>query len=272
MSKNQKRTVIAVAIAAAAVFTVNYFRHNYVVPVLMYHSVKQEVPAGNRLIVSSAAFDRQMEFLKRNHYNVVPLEEVVRLVKGKQAVPARTVVITFDDGYADNYSVAFPVLKKYGIPATIFIIVNEVGRPGMLTWEQIRIMRDSGLISFGSHTLNHPYLVDVTSLEELKKELIGSRRVLEEKLGRPVNTFCYPGGGFNQRVRQAVIDAGYTAAVASNPGKRFANDDLFALKRLRISENAANLFVFWVESSGYYNLMRESKGKKKGKNKGKQEY
>jgi peptidoglycan/xylan/chitin deacetylase (PgdA/CDA1 family) len=272
MSKNQKRTVIGVVIAAAAVFTVNYFRHNYVVPILMYHSVKQEVPAGNKLIVSSAAFDRQMEFLGRNHYNVVPLEAVVRLIKSKQAVPERTVAVTFDDGYADNYSVAFPVLKKYNLPATIFVIVSEIGRPGMLTWEQIRIMRDSGLITFGSHTLTHPYLINIESSEELKRELLDSKKVLEEKLNRPVNTFCYPSGRFNQKVRQAVIDAGYAAAVASNPGKRFPNDDLFALKRLRISENAANLFVFWVESSGYYNLMRETKRKKNNNNNNNQEY
>ncbi|MFA5117613.1 MAG: polysaccharide deacetylase family protein [Candidatus Omnitrophota bacterium] len=269
MFRNKKRAVILAVIAVAAVFAVNYLRHHYVVPVLMYHSVKPQVPQGNRLIVSSAAFDRQMEFLKRNHYNVVPLDEIVRLIRDKQPVPERTVALTFDDGYLDNYSVAFPVLKKYGLPATVFLIVNEIGRPGMLTWEQVSIMRDSGLISFGSHTLNHPYLIDVTSAEELKKELIGSRKVLEEKLGRPVNAFCYPAGGFNPGVRQAVIDAGYSMALATNPGRDFADDDLFAFKRLRISENAANLFVFWVESSGYYNMMRESKGKKKGKNKGK---
>jgi peptidoglycan/xylan/chitin deacetylase (PgdA/CDA1 family) len=142
----------------------------------------------------------------------------------------------------------------------------------MLTWEQIRAMRDSGLISFGSHTLNHPYLVDVKSAEELKKELIDSRKALEEKLGLPVNVFCYPAGGFNSSVRQAVIDAGYSVALATNPGRDFADDDLFAFKRLRISENAANLFVFWVESSGYYNMMRESKRKKNGKPNGKQQY
>ncbi|MFA6216864.1 MAG: polysaccharide deacetylase family protein [Candidatus Omnitrophota bacterium] len=265
MFKHKKPAVIIGVVAAAVIFLVNYARHNYVLPILMYHSVKQKVPPGNRLTVSSGTFERQMEFLKRNRYAVVPLEEAVRLVKDKQAPPARTVAITFDDGYGDNYTEAFPILKKYNLLATIFIIVNEIGQPGMLTWEQIHIMQDSGLISFGSHTLNHPYLVKIDSLEALKSELFDSKKIMEKELSRPVNTFCYPSGRFNQKVRQVVVDAGYTAAVASNPGKNFPSDDIFALKRLRISENSSNLFIFWVESSGYYNMMRESKRKSRGK-------
>ena len=99
------------------------------------------------------------------------------------------------------------------------------------------------------------------SEEELKNELQGSKKILEEKLARKIDIFCYPGGRFNEKIRQAVIDAGYQVAVATNPGKKIPDNDIFALKRIRISKNCDNLFVFWVEISGYYNLMRENRHK-----------
>jgi len=238
-----------------------FIRQQYLLPIAMYHSVAPSVPEGNRLIVSVKTFERQMEFLKEHKYNVISLEEAGELIGNKKKIPARTLVITFDDGYKDNYTYAFPVLRKYNLPATIFIIVNEVGRPDRLSWDQIKEMRDSGLVTFGSHTLSHPFLECVEDDQKLLEETEGSRRILQEKLGIPVNTFSYPCGRLNARVRECAINAGYKAAVATNPGKKMVNNDIFALKRLRISENSANLFVFWAETSGYYNFIRENRHK-----------
>ncbi len=105
------------------------------------------------------------------------------------------------------------------------------------------------------------YLPDAALESSIEKELRDSKKVLEEKLGRRVDIFCYPGGRFNAKIREATIAAGYEAAVATKPGKGFLNDDIFALKRLRISSNAGNLFIFWVETSGYYTFISESKPK-----------
>ena len=85
---------------------------------------------------------------------------------------------------------------------------------------------------------------------------------MEEELGAEVNAFSYPEGMFNKIIKQLVMDAGYKLAVATNPGKKFSSDDIFVLKRLRISRNSNNLFIFWVETSGYYNFMREHRHKK----------
>jgi peptidoglycan/xylan/chitin deacetylase (PgdA/CDA1 family) len=126
-----------------------------------------------------------------------------------------------------------------------------------LTWDEIKVMQDSGLITFGSHTLSHKYLEEFKNEEDLKKEVFDSKRILEEKLGRKVNIFSYPTGRFTPRMRQMVIDAGYKVAVTTSPGKNFANNDIFALKRLRISATCDNLFVFWVETSGYYTFLKE---------------
>lgn len=253
------------AIFISVLLLVGFIRQQYVVPILMYHSVNPTAVAKNRLAVSVNTFERQMHFLKSHNYNVVSLDVIASLIKNRKKMPPKTVALTFDDGYKDNYTYAFPILKKYNLPVTIFIIVNEVGRPqsDRLSWDEIKIMQDTGIINFGSHTLTHKYLEEIKTEGELTKEIFDSKRILEEKLGKQVNAFSYPSGSFTAGMRQLVIDAGYKLAVATNPGKRFASDDVFALKRLRISSNAGNLFIFWVEASGYYNFMREHRRKKR---------
>lgn len=261
MFKQKRLAVISGVIILVFIAAAGFIRQQYLLPVAMYHSVAPVVPAGNVLTVSLKTFERQMAFLKRHKYNVITLEEAGELIAGKKKIPARTLVLTFDDGYKDNYTCAFPVLKKYSLPATIFVIVSEVGKPGRLSWAEMEEMRDSGLITFGSHTLTHPFLECVDDDQKLTEETAGSRGMLQEKLNKPVNTFSYPCGRFNARVRRSAVDAGYKVAVVTNPGKKSPNGDVFALKRLRISENAANLFIFWAETSGYYNFIRENRHK-----------
>ncbi|MBI4707421.1 MAG: polysaccharide deacetylase family protein [Candidatus Omnitrophica bacterium] len=262
----KKCKVIGFLFIIVLFFTVSaviVFNRNYVPAILMYHSVYSNPDPENRLAVSTEIFERQMRFLKEYRYNVVTLEALADLIKNKKKIPRNTVAITLDDGYKNNYTDAFPILKKYNLPANIFIIVNEVGRPqnDRLNWSQIQEMQDSGIFTIGSHTLGPEPLVNIHDEAVVKEEIFVSKKILEEKLGRKVNIFSYPEGRFNPQIRQMVIDAGYKAAVTTNPGKEFSNNDVFALKRLRISANAGNLFVFWVESSGYYNFMRESRKK-----------
>ena len=242
-----------------------FVRTKYVVPILMYHMVDPRAWRADALTVSDRAFRRQMQFLRARRYNVIPLEEVADLVKNKKPIPPKTVAITFDDGYRNSYTCAFPILKEYRIPATVFIIVNEVerARGDRLSWIQIREMRDSGLVSIGSHCLGPDPLIKIKSEEALRKEIVDSKNILEGKLGTAIHAFSYPEGMFTPRIRQLVIDAGYTLAVATNPGKAYPSDDVFALKRLRISENCRNMFVFLVESSGFYTWIKENKRRHK---------
>jgi peptidoglycan/xylan/chitin deacetylase (PgdA/CDA1 family) len=229
----------------------------------MYHSVSPYESTLEKLRVSPDTFERQMHFLKSHHYNVISLESLGNLIRQKKKIPPKTAVITLDDGYKDNYIYAFPILKKYNLPATVFIIVNEVARSqgDRLSWDEIKEMLNSGLISIGSHCLGPEPLTNIKSEEILRKEIFDSKKVLEAKLGTKINTFAYPEGRFNDKIKKLVSKAGYTVAVATSPGKKFSDNDLFALKRLRISENAANLFVFWVKLTGYYNFMREHRHK-----------
>jgi len=263
--------VLGLGLLAGLWFT-NSLRDKYVLPIIMYHEVFPGSDPGYGLAVSTATFERQMAFLKRHSYNVMPLSEAVGLIREKKKFPPRAVVITFDDGYRNNYAYAFPILKKYGLSATLFIIVNEVGRRGAsgerdrLSWDEIKEMQESGLVTIGSHALGPDPLIKINSPQELKRQISGSKSALEERLGRKIDFFSYPEGMFDGQIRQMVINSGYKAAVATNPGPKYPNDDLFALKRIRISENASNMFVFAVETSGYYTFMKEYKKRKNAKN------
>lgn len=272
MPKLKKLTKVSIVLFIA-VFAITAFilSKNYVAPILMYHSVHPDSNPNNRLEISVASFERQMQFLKKHNYNVVTVEELSGLIRERKRIPPRTVAITFDDGYKDNYTYAFPVLKKYKIPATMFVIINEIGRPqaDRLSWDQIKTMLDSGLVTFGSHAIGPEPLTNIYSSRAVKSEIssyfknqiFNSKKILEEKLGREITVFSYPEGRFNGAIRKLVIEAGYKAAVATNPGKKFPDDDIFALKRLRISSTCDSLLVFWIESSGFYNFIREMRHK-----------
>jgi peptidoglycan/xylan/chitin deacetylase (PgdA/CDA1 family) len=238
-----------------------FLRRIYVAPVLMYHAITPLARPNNRLEITPVAFERQMRFLKKHKYNVIPLEKLAELIREKKKIPPRSLAITLDDGYRDNFTYAFPILKKYNLPATVFPIFREIGRPQQdrLSWEEIKTMQDSGLVTFGSHALGPEPLVNIKSEGSLKSEIFDSRKLLEEKLGKEVACFSYPEGMFNAHIRQLVKDAGYKLAVTTSPGRKFADNDIFALKRLRISANCGNLFIFWFESSGIYTFIKEKR-------------
>jgi len=260
MFKRKTLIVIPSAIILFLFLTGNFLQRIYVPPILMYHYVYHGANPNDRLVVTPRTLERQMRFLKKYRYNVLPLKELANLIRDKKRIPTRAVAITFDDGFKNNYTFAFPILKKYNLPATMFIIVNEVGRPDKMSWEEMKIMRDSGIIDFGSHALGAEPLINIKSDSELKRQVFDSKKILEEKLNKEASMFSYPEGRFNPKIRQLVIDAGYKGAVATSPGKNFANGDIFALKRLRISSNADNLFVFWFEATGVYTFLKERRG------------
>jgi len=267
-----RRRIIIIFLAAVFLFAgiaASFLRKNYAVPVIMYHRVLTNPDPGYKLAVSSRDFYRQMRFLKENNFNVLPLSELVRLVGEKKKLPPRTIAITFDDGYRDNYICAFPILKKFRLPATIFVIVDEIGRINSsgirdrVSWEEIALMRDSGVVSIGSHSLGPEPLINIDSEKEIRNQIFNSKRILEEKLGEEVSIFSYPEGMFNQKIKDLVIAAGYKGAVATVPGREYPDDDIFTLKRIRIAGNASNLFIFAVETSGFYMVIKEYKKARK---------
>lgn len=250
---------IAIAAAAAALAAVSglalFMKTAYVVPVLMYHSIDDKY-MDTKLSVSPESFERQMAFLKKHRYNAVGLDKIVGYMQKEEKIPPRTVAVTFDDGLYNNYKYAYPALKKYGIPATIFVIVGKVGQPGYLGWKEIKEMSDSGLVTIGSHTISHLWL-PAMGTKQLMHELKDSKEALEKELNKEVGTFCYPIGAHDDRVKGAAKQAGYACAVATNPGRFSPADDIYGIKRIKISRTSDNLLVFWFEASGYYTWFKE---------------
>ena len=257
MRKNKLLIAGGVAlIVIAAALTIISNKTAYVVPVLMYHSI-DNADKVTKLSVSPESFARQMEFLSKNHYNVVPLEKVVSYIKKKERPPQKTIAVTFDDGFQNNYQYAYPVLKKYNIPATMFVVINWVGKPGFMNWEEIKDMSDSGIVAIGSHTKVHFWLLGSDD-RFLQDEIVGSKKIIEEKIGKRVNSFCYPMGSFDAKSKKAVEDAGYLGAVATTP-RHVAQDDVYAIKRIRVSHSADNLFIFWVKTTRLYTWFKRHK-------------
>ena len=252
--KRYRRLIILLGVLVFVGLGFLWAREQYVVPIIMYHRIDEGATL-SKLSVSPESFKRQMGFLERHNYNVVRLEELPDLIK-RGALPYKTIAITFDDGYENNYIEAYPVLKELGIAATIFISPGLIGRDGYLSWDQIIEMSESGIISIGSHTMTHAYLPDLAE-QRLNAEIFDSKRAIESHVREKIASFSYPLGGFNEYIKDKVKKAGYRIAVATNPGRAYPKHDIFAMKRVRISGTSDNLFVFWIEASGFYTWIKE---------------
>jgi peptidoglycan/xylan/chitin deacetylase (PgdA/CDA1 family) len=246
----RKLAIAAIVILCIAAASYAFMKNAYVLPVLMYHYVDDK-SAESKLSVSPADFEAQMKFLHDHRYNVIGPNQVVEYMQKKAKVPPKTVAITFDDGTYDLYKYAYPVLKKYAFPATVFIITDKIGETGWLGWPEIYEMSNSGLVTIGSHTKSHKWLPTMGSVK-LRDELVDSKRILEKWLRKKVDYLCYPIGAYNERVKRLVKEAGYRAAFATNPGRFRPGNDIYAIKRVKISRTSRNQFVFAVEISGYY--------------------
>lgn len=189
---------------------------------LMYHHIGTlENPQDEQFpfTITPQMFEKQLLFLKQNGYTVASEADILHARQTGHTHVEKPVLLTFDDGYADNYTALFPLLQKYQAPALIFLVTQRVGTPGYLTWPQIKQMQASGLVAFGSHTCTHRRLRSLSD-EEIVKEITQSKQILEEKLGVPVVSFCYPygAGGFDKRVRPHVFKAGYVLDFSTKKG------------------------------------------------------
>ncbi len=255
MRRFQRVVIILIFVGViAATYGVEFYS-KYTVPIIMYHNAEPSERKGALNSVSNKNFEYQMAFLKRHKFNVISLTDLARAIREKRFLPHNSVVITFDDGYADNYHHAFPILKKYGFPATIFIVASLIGHENYLTWDQIKEMEFSG-IDFGSHTLTHPYLPDLTR-DQQRKEIIGSKEFIESRLGHTIHHFSYPIGGFNEDSKALAEEAGYLSACTTNRGYTRFNEDLYELKRIRFGNKDNVYWNVFVKLFGYYNLFRK---------------
>ena len=206
------------------------------VPVVNYHQVNDKF--NTALTMTTADFEEQMAYLRDNGYHSITQEQLTAYLKGEDDLPDKPVLITFDDGYIDNYQCAYPIMKKYGMRGTIFVIINFLDQPNYLTTAQMQEMAQNGM-EFGSHTITHKRLTNMDQAR-VHRELTESKKILEQKLGKPVTFLAYPEGKYNNMVKQETQACGYDAAFTVNTGRDFSWDDHYELDRVPFFEGPAS--------------------------------
>lgn len=199
--------------------------------ILNYHKIDNTFIS---LAVRPDDFDTQMKYLSENGYHTISPDELYDSLAGTGELPDNPVMITFDDGYEDNYVNAYPILKKYGFKATIFVVTSflDKNKKGYMSWDQAREMDANG-ISIQSHTVDHKSMTDLTD-DQLRMELVDSKKKAEKELGHPVNYMAYPTGTYNLHIAQMVKEAGYKAAFTIKYGNVDKASNIYALERVPI--------------------------------------
>ena len=204
------------------------------VPILMYHNLLEGSAAGDSLNVSAEAFDDQMNQLKARGYNTITFSNLYDHYMNGSPLAENPVIITFDDGYESNYTIGYPILKKYGLKACIFVITDAIGHSNYLDEEQIREIASSGVIDIQSHSASHSYFLYSDTEENIADELLKSRSRIESITGKDVNVFCYTCGKYSQRLIDELIENEYIFSVTTKYGIASKKAHPFLLPRLRV--------------------------------------
>lgn len=230
--------------------------------ILMYHMItnhKQNAKF-NGLRVDPIEFEKQIKYLKDNNWTFFTMSELIKL---KDSLPKKSIAITFDDGYEDNFTNAFPIIKKYDAKATIYLVVDrhdrewsskrkkknnsgELRNEPKLSDEQVYELIDSGVIEIGSHTMTHNNLPSLNA-EDKNDEIFNSKLTIEEKFKIKCNSFCYPFGLYDKNDIILVKGSLYTNATTTKKGiDNISNDNLYELKRITIS-GKDNMMAFKIK-------------------------
>ncbi|NET38915.1 MAG: polysaccharide deacetylase family protein, partial [Cyanothece sp. SIO1E1] len=210
------------------------------VPVIMYHDILPEIQVF--FDVTPEELEADFQLIKANGLTPISLDQLVVHLRTGLQLPDKPILLTFDDGYRGHYEYVYPLLKKYGYPATFSIFTAKVdgdiiGR-STVTWSQLRTMAADPLVTIAAHSITHPR--DLTTLpdEELEQEVTTSKQILETRLGIPIRYFTYPEGRHDEQVMETTQDAGYQAALAmDNDGEQFAGESKSLLSITRLGQS-----------------------------------
>jgi peptidoglycan/xylan/chitin deacetylase (PgdA/CDA1 family) len=238
MSINAMKTAIK-KMAFWALSAAGNVYHTDGVSVIGYHSVDDE---DSLISTPIKMFRAQMEYLRNNNIRVISLKALYEALASPEPLPKRAVVLTFDDGFESVYENAFPILKEFGYPATLFLVTGSVGKTmgwervkgicayTLCTWEKLKEM-DEGGIDIQSHTRTHPFLAELDD-EGLASEIGGSKSEIEDNLDKKVEFLAYPYGNFDARVIESLKEHGFAGAACGTFGKARKGQDRFAIKRV----------------------------------------
>ena len=211
------------------------------VMVLNYHKVVDEHMS---LSVPLADFEQHMKWLQEYGYTSITPEDLYEFIVNGRELPEKPVLITFDDGYKDNYTNAYPIMKKYGFKGTIFVVTGFLGvYDNYLTWEQAKELTDNGF-SIESHTHNHKSMTEASD-DDISRELAKSRDTIKEKLGVEADFIAYPTGTYNLHIAELVKEAGYKGAFTIKYDNVSRDSNVYAIERVPIfhTENTNKDFL-----------------------------
>jgi peptidoglycan/xylan/chitin deacetylase (PgdA/CDA1 family) len=212
------------------------------VPILNYHKIDT---LHHALSIPPQEFEEQMAYLSQRGFTTITPDQLMAYLNYGKALPEKPILITFDDGYLDNYTNAYPLMKKYGFTATIFIVTSLVGHDErFMSWDQVREMQKDGFV-FGSHTVTHAALTKL-SREQVMEELVASRKEMEQQLGGKPRYFAYPTGAYNLQIEEMVKQAGYKAAFTIRYGQAGAESNPYAHERIPIFKGPQTFRSFFV--------------------------
>jgi len=206
-----------------------------VVPILIYHSVREYLPrdsaAARQYIITPETLESELAFLKQRGFVSIGFDELAARIHGGTPLPEPSIIISFDDGWETQYTQALPLLKKYGFKATFFIFTNAIDKKHFMSREQLQQLLKEGMW-IGAHSVSHPFLSKIKDPAALRKEIFESKRILEADLGIPITSYAYPFGHYTPEVLDLVKQAGYTSARSTYFGIRHSPADLFTLTGL----------------------------------------
>ncbi len=202
----------------------------------MYHYIagnpNPNDKARDSLSVSPEKFEAQMQYLASNGFTPISLDTLYGIFSKQATVAGKPIVLTFDDGYIDFYTNAYPILRRFGFHAVSFIPTGLMGGSYYMNWNQIKEIASSGLVTFEGHTINHSYLPSL-SYAAMLKQLIDSKNIIQANTGYPVNFIAYPGGSTNGTVQYAAQQAGYAGGLGTWYGKAWGGS--YNMPRIKVS-------------------------------------
>ncbi len=235
--RGQELVIPRKPVNSAAVYPTGY----QVVPILTYHRFVPKKNRCDKLAVNAHSFAKQMAYLRDNNYTVIDFTRLADFIEGKAAIPPKAVILTIDDGYRSTYDVAYPILRKYGQKATVFVYTDFVGAGAGLTWKQMKEMVASGLIDIQPHSITHSNLTirldgesDEAYRSRIRQEFRYPAREIKRRLGVPIHTFSYPYGAENDAVLAAAKAAGYRLATTVTRGSNPSFAHPFVLRRSQV--------------------------------------
>jgi peptidoglycan/xylan/chitin deacetylase (PgdA/CDA1 family) len=238
------------------------------IPVLMYHRVLAEPLKDSRhgIWVTAQSFEQNLFSLQQRGYSPITFEQIQLFLNGTFSLPKNPVILTFDDGYQDNYTTAFPLLKKYGFSAVIFLVADKLRRTNfwdadeppapLMKDDEILEMSKAG-IEFGSHTVTHPNLTQ-SSPEQIRSELTESKQILELLLRKKIVSLAYPYGAVHEIAKSLASDSGYSFGIATNSGPLTFSEDFFEIRRTQIFP-WTDRFGFWKKTQSWYGRYKQKK-------------